>query len=113
MKTKGKSIQEKEAIIAEYLLGNTSYRKLGKKHEVDFRVIHSWVAKFEGIPLRKEKSIKLKKQEAAEEILPVDVKQLQAELRKAQLHNKLLNAIIDIAEDQLKIDIRKKSGTKR
>jgi hypothetical protein len=45
--------------------------------------------------------------------LPTDVKQLQAELRKAQLHNKLLNAIIDIAEDQFKIDIRKKSGTKR
>jgi DNA-directed RNA polymerase subunit K/omega len=29
------------------------------------------------------------------------------------LHNKLLNAIIDIAEGQLKIDIRKKSGTKQ
>ena len=42
-----------------------------------------------------------------------DVKQLQEELRKAKLHNKLLNAIIDIAEEQLKIDIRKKSGTKQ
>jgi hypothetical protein len=42
-----------------------------------------------------------------------EVKLLQQELRKAQLHNKLLNAMIDIAEDQLKIDIRKKSGTKR
>jgi len=41
------------------------------------------------------------------------VKQLQEELRKAKLHNKLLNAIIDIAEEQLKIDIRKKSGTKQ
>ena len=47
------------------------------------------------------------------EELPTDVKQLQEELRKAKLHNKLLNAIIDIAEDQLKIDIRKKSGTKQ
>ena len=54
---------------------------------------------------------KIVDQEAAG--LPTDVKQLQAALRKAQLHNKLLNAIIDIAEDQLKIDIRKKSGTKR
>jgi UDP-glucose 6-dehydrogenase len=47
------------------------------------------------------------------EELPTDVKQLREELRKAKLHNKLLNAIIDIAEDQLKIDIRKKSGTKQ
>ena len=45
--------------------------------------------------------------------LPTDVTQLQQELRKAQLKNKLLNAIIDIAEEQLEIDIRKKSGTKR
>jgi UDP-glucose 6-dehydrogenase len=47
------------------------------------------------------------------EELPTDVKQLREELRKAKLHNKLLNAIIDIAEEQLKIDIRKKSGTKQ
>ena len=113
MKRKEKTIQEKEAIVAEYLMGETTYRKLQKKHKVDFRVIHSWVAKFQGIPLRKEKTNKPKKQEVPEEILSTDVKQLQSELRKAQLHNKLLNAIIDIAEDKLKIDIRKKSGTKR
>ena len=51
--------------------------------------------------------------QAKEEQLPKEVKQLQAALRKAELHNKLLNAIIDIAEEQLKIDIRKKSGAKR
>ncbi|MCO5281658.1 MAG: hypothetical protein M9931_11500 [Chitinophagales bacterium] len=52
---------------------------------------------------------------AKEEEVPLshEVKQLQLELRKAQLHNKLLNAMIDITEEQLQIDIRKKSGTKR
>jgi len=50
---------------------------------------------------------------AENESLPMEVKQLQKALRKAQLHNKLLNAIIDIAEEQLKVDIRKKSGAKR
>jgi len=45
--------------------------------------------------------------------LPSDVKILQEELRKAKLNNELLNAIIDIAEEQFKINIRKKSGTKR
>ena len=52
-------------------------------------------------------------EDLTKEELPTDVKQLQEELRKAKLHNKLLNAIIDIAEEQLKIDIRKKSGTKQ
>ncbi|HEY6435006.1 MAG TPA: hypothetical protein VIY47_00320 [Ignavibacteriaceae bacterium] len=45
--------------------------------------------------------------------LPTEVKLLQEELRKSKLYNELLNTMIDIAEDQLKIDIRKKSGTKR
>ena len=104
---------DKEAIIAEYLMGETTYRKLEKKHGIDFRLIHSWVKKFQGKSLKKAKPFKSVNVPEKEEPLPTDVKKLQAELRKAQLHNKLLNAIIDIAEDQLKIDIRKKSGTKR
>lgn len=103
---------EKEAIIAEYLTGAISYRKLGDKYGIDFRLIHSWVTKFEGKPMRKKVSKQLVKKEA-EEPLPTDVKQLQQALRKEKLHNQLLNAIIDIAEEQLKIDIRKKPGTKR
>ena len=107
----GQKIIEKEAIIAEYLIGGTTYRKLESKYGIDFRVIHSWVMKYQG--KNKTPSILPKAKEVEETPLPTDVKQLQAELRKAQLHNKLLNAMIDIAEDQLKIDIRKKSGTKR
>jgi transposase-like protein len=103
-----KTEQEKEAIIAEYLLGETTYRSLEKKHGIDFRVIHSWVTKFKGKTVGNQK-----KPKASTEPLPVDIKKLQEELRKAKLHNELLNAIIDIAEEQLKINIRKKSGTKR
>lgn len=112
MKKTEKTIQEKEAIIAEYLLEETTYRKLEEKHKVDYRIIHSWVTKFQGKPLRKIK-LKSASVKETETTLPTDIKQLQEELRKAKLHNELLNAMIDIAEDQLKIDIRKKSGTKR
>ena len=106
-----KTIIEKEAIIAEYLTGETSYRKLGDRYGIDFRMIHSWVMKYQG--KNKRPNTKPQTEQVNETPLPTDVKQLQKELRKAQLHNKLLNAIIDIAEDQLKIDIRKKSGTKQ
>lgn len=108
-----KTTQQKEAIIAEYLKEETTFRKLGLKHGVDFRTLHSWVTKFRGVSLKKEKSNTPKQSEQKDETLPTDVKQLQSELRKAKLYNELLNAMIDIAEDQLKIDIRKKSGTKR
>jgi transposase-like protein len=113
MKKTGETTQEREAIIAEYLMGGTTYRKLGKKHHIDFRTIHYWVQKFQGKTVSKEKSTKRSKESVQQEPLPTEVKLLQEELRKAKLHNKLLNAIIDIAEEQLKIDIRKKSGTKR
>jgi len=113
MKKSEKTFQEQEAIIAEYLLGDTTYRKLGAKHGVDFRAIHHWVTRFQGKPVKKVKPKTKLNDDLPQEELPTDVKQLQEELRKANLHNKLLNAIIDIAEEQLKIDIRKKSGTKQ
>jgi len=113
MRKSDKTVQEQEAIIAEYLLGDTTYRKLGAKHGVDFRVIHHWVSRFQGKPVKKAKSKMKLNHTLPQEELPTDVTQLQEELRKAKLHNKLLNAMIDIAEDQLKIDIRKKSGTKQ
>jgi transposase-like protein len=102
---------DKEAIIAEYLVGSTTYRKLGIKYGIDFRLVHSWVMKYQG----KKGNRKLKPPVQLSEETPIsnEVKQLQQELRKAQLHNKLLNAMIDIAEEQLHIDIRKKSGTKQ
>jgi hypothetical protein len=95
------------------LMGDSTYRELGIKHWVDFRRIHSWVTRFQGKPVRRIKPKNKPDADLPKEELPTDIKQLQEELRKAKLHNKLLNAIIDIAEEQLKIDIRKKSGTKQ
>ena len=108
-----KTSLEKEAIIAEYLTGGITFRKLGLKHGVDFRTLHSWVNLFRTGSLKKAKSKTSKQSEQKDETLSSDVKQLQEELRKSKLYNELLNTMIDIAEDQLKIDIRKKSGTKR
>lgn len=106
-------IEDHQAIVAEYLTGGTTYRNLGAKYRIDFRRIHSWVMKYQGKSVRKGKPKTKQETPLGNESLPTDVKQLQKELRKVQLHNKLLNTIIDIAEEQLKIDIRKKSGTKQ
>ena len=38
---------------------------------------------------------------------------LQKALEEAQMKIKALNTLIDVAEEQLKIDIRKKSGAKQ
>ena len=104
-------MDKKEIIIAEYLSGGITYRKLGEKHGIDFRTINSWVMKYKG----KERNRKPKDVPKTSDVQPYssDMVQLQKELSTALLHAKLLNAMIDIAEKELKIDIRKKSGTKR
>jgi transposase-like protein len=105
----------KESIIAEYLAGGTTYRKLSARYGFGFKTIQRWVSRYQG---RMKKSPVKKIIEKAGEVtspqaLLTDVKQLQAELRKAQILNKVLNEMIDIAEQDLKVSIRKKSGTKR
>ena len=106
---------QKEAIIAEYLKGGISYRELSAKHGIKHQTIHKWVQEFQGIKRIRKPSIKKFSVAitADETPVPSEVKQLQRELHKAQLHNKLLNAMINIAEEQLHIKIRKKSGARQ
>ena len=103
---------DKEVIVAEYLLGKSTYRQLGLKDDVDFRIIHSWVMKFQGKEKPKKKSANDTPQKAVvnlDEALVV----LTEALRKEKLRNELLNTMIDIAEKDLQISIRKKFGTKQ
>jgi transposase-like protein len=107
-----KSPLEQEAIVAEYLLGNISYRLLGKKYGVDFRLIHLWVMKFQGNQKSKQKEPPIVVAKTIEKESPI-VLELRESLRKEKLRNELLNTIIDVADKDLQINIRKKFGTKQ
>ena len=101
---------KKEAIVAEYLTGEYSFRQLGNKYGIDFRKIHYWVSNYKG------KIKPLKKQAKAPDQatpLPNEVKQLQVELRKAKLHNEVLEEMLKLSEQLTGIELRKKFGTKR
>lgn len=112
MKRKFKTVQEKEAIVAEYLLGGQTYRQLGKKYNFDYTSIHLWVMEFKGISKPKiGKEVNLVT--IIQEKPIVELAQLQEALRKEKLRNELLTTLIDIAEKDLKISIRKKFGTKQ
>ena len=105
----------KEKIIAEYLAGGISLRQLQAKYGTNFRNIQRWVQQYKGnsIYLRRSQRPIIKEIPDVEESLPNDVKQLQTELRKIKLHNKLLEALLDIGKEQYNLDLRKKAGTKR
>lgn len=96
---------EKELIVEEYLKGDVSLREVGRRYGVDHVSLHRWVKEH-----RNERSLTeagYTKEEAGE------IKRLRKELEDARLTNELLVAMIDIAEEQMGIDIRKKRGARR
>ena len=109
-----KTTFNREAIIAEYLTGEKTFRQLAAKHGVDFRTIHYWVSHYKGKIKPKVKQPKSTPASKAEpEALPADVKKLQAELHKAKLHTVLLEEMLKLSEDLTGIELRKKFGAKR
>ena len=95
--------------------GGVTLRELERKHGVNFRSIHRWVKECEGAkgPEEEAKGKARRSLVVKDTELSADVRRLRKELEEARLYNKLLNAMIDIAEEQMGIPIRKKSGAKR
>ena len=123
----------REEVIAEYLRGEYGYRELGLRYGIGKSTLQRWV-KAAGGGERGEKVPEAGKKveaartagpretstEASPEVVELseseagaEIKRLRRELYKKQLHTELLNAMIDIAKDELGIDLRKKHGLKR
>ena len=108
--------KSKEEIVAEYLTGNYTYRELGLKYGIPFRSICDWVLEYQGRKASWREKMKRKREKQTglpDPELPKELKLLQNELRKQQLHNKLLEEIIRIGGIQTGIDWKKKFGTRQ
>jgi transposase len=105
-------IQEREQMLIEYLSGGTSTRKLAAKYGYGPSTIYRWLmsAKKEKSKLELLQASKLAVKE--KEAMPADVKQLQEELRYSRLKICLLEAMIDISDEEFGTNIRKKAGTR-
>lgn len=103
------------AVIQEYLQGGKTQEELMLKYNIRGKAcITNWMRKFGVYQMSTISSMKepLKKS-AKEQQLEQKVRQLESDLKKEQLRSTALSTMIDIAERELKIDIRKKSGAKR
>ena len=96
----------REGIVEEYLTGETTYREVAEKYGYSLGTIHRWVK--EAVRKRVAENGGRVEDNAEEEI-----KRLREKLRRSELHNKLLNAMIDIAEGDLGVTIRKKRGPRQ
>lgn len=105
----------REMVVAEYLAGGVSLRGLGRRHGLNFRQIHRWVKAHERGEVDEKRAVRRAERSmgTSPDGMPRDVKTLQRELHEARLHAKLLNAMIDIAEEEFGVPIRKKRGARR
>jgi transposase-like protein len=118
----------KQQCISEYLTQGTGYRKLAAKYGVSRTTINKWVMIHQGIhnlPLS-EKQVKYntssmnssKTKPSVEQIENMDAMRakialLEKQLQWEKLRADALDTMINIAEKQLDISIRKKSGNQQ
>ena len=116
----------KEA-VREYLEGGIPYRALAKKYNVSRSTINKWVLVHQGIHdiPRSHKQITYDLQQKtlgkkSKQIIPEHqsdlekkIELLEKQLEWEKLRSKALDTMINVAERELDIDIRKKPGTKQ
>jgi transposase-like protein len=107
-------------VVQEYLNTGISQRELQKKYSIGGNnCINNWMRKFgtsevtvEQINLQQAMS-KEEEKTPRERKLEAKVKELEKALEQERLRTLALDTMINIAERDLKISIRKKSGTKQ
>lgn len=102
----------KEELLKEYLKGRTSVRKLAEKYGMSVSTVQRrLMAARKG--KRKKALSAAEKHPKPGKGMSEDVKELQEQLYNAQLQISLLEAMIDISDEQYGTDIRKKSGARQ
>ncbi|SRR5690625_5301234 len=116
--------EEKLIIVKDYLSGNEIRRDVYRRytgHDYEHGKISQWLRKFnlkdkesgtfEPMPKKTNTPIKAES-DIGTEILKKRVKELEDKLAKAEIKATAYSTMVDIAERELKIQIRKKYNTK-
>lgn len=92
--------------------------ELNKLIPVNSKTIQNWISNFAAE--QKDKRLRMKAHESQSPVVSTDVEQLQAELAKLkkeleyeQLKSAAYNEMINVAEEQFHISIRKKAGAEQ
>lgn len=107
-------------VVQEYLSSDLSQLELKRKYNFGGNNnINNWMRKF-GLSKPSDDQIEVHRamakeieKSSLEQDLELKIKKLEEDLKREQFRTKALNTMIDIAERELKVDIRKKSGAKR
>ena len=114
-------------VAKSYYTSDKSLAKIGKEFNVNSSTVHQWALRhkdeFSGeVSIRQEistfKSITnvepaMNKPKLSPEQMEQRILELEAQLKQEQMRSTVLDRMIDLAEQDLKISIRKKSGAKQ
>ncbi len=108
----------KKAVIQEVLSGNITKEGARRKYNLKGKcVVLKWIRKFEKEAQRAIPEpfllSEMKQEELSPEELQKRIKELEKALEDANFKADAYSTMIDIAEKELKINIRKKSATKQ
>jgi transposase-like protein len=105
----------KQKVAWEYVNGDLSYHQLSVQYGVDRPTICRWVKQFYGeLSVSEPTSTEMTDTEKKElEALKRQNAELKKKLEYAELKATAYELMVDIAEKELGIDIKKKSGTKQ
>lgn len=113
-KRKSYSNTEKRKIVHLVLSGQMTIGEAVKIHHISSEdLIRNWIRNFnsENADIAVPRIHEMPQKQVYSSL--DEVEKLRKALQAAQLKIEALNTLIDVAEDQLKIDIRKKSGAKQ
>jgi hypothetical protein len=104
-------------VVQDYLEGTESKRQVVERYVITIGCLHGWLMRhrkglhpFEAVSLS---SIPMEQSQSDQTELQKQNEELLKKLHEANLKITGLEIMIDIAEEQLGVDIRKKSGTRQ
>jgi len=110
-KVKHYSDDFKTKVVDEILSGQICKESARRKYGIGgSTTILKWIRKLEGA--KPKRLFMLEKREKTKEQLELEIEQLKHQLEYEKLKSEAFDTMIDIAEEEFKISIRKKSGAK-
>ncbi len=102
-------------VVSAYLASTGGYGSIAKEFNVTYHQVAYWVSKFSSDIAAPTLPAEVMSPEEKKELEAIIKKnqELQKQLQQANMQIIGLQTLIDVAEDTLKIDIRKKPGSKQ
>jgi transposase-like protein len=103
-------------VVKEFMEGDQSLRQIARQFGISTSAVSIWFNKYSSDLTEKEKIINVsmtEEEQSAFDALQKQMEGLQKKLDYEQMKNFALETMIDLAKEELGVDIRKNSGAKQ